>query len=422
MQEIVFCQMRVTNAGVSCPVGDVLKDGNNFRECRTSSDLGGDKPTPRGSANIPPPPGARKLGDDCPRGSFCLVISSSYAQENGTGYCCPALNDNCPVGSPHPNAQCDSFGPNSISCPWETHYCHSVSFGGSNSKQLCCPKVCSNDAILVDKQCYPKVKVGDKCIKQEQCQSFLASCVNGLCQCDSGAKQAGSAAYPYCTKDCQSDEVLRDKTCVKRLKLSDVCQKEKEYLCPENAYCNKNNQCACRCGYFTLADNTCAPPPVCHPPRPYPMFAVGGRADSMSAAGPPPPPPVVRISDEERDKLLKNVTFCAVRNKAVPNGIKVSQCPSNMYCSNYLTNLGLCCKIPEPQCFGGGKPQNDKQCDAKDPFSCGLDATCLKFVFAVDQEENSKANTICCPKFSFEPDGAAPMALSAGPPPPAGGL
>uniref|UniRef100_A0A915IMM3 EB domain-containing protein n=1 Tax=Romanomermis culicivorax TaxID=13658 RepID=A0A915IMM3_ROMCU len=103
----------------------------------------------------------------------------------------------------------------------------------------------------------------------EQCVEPFNRCIGGECSCEPGTISSGTYPNVFCARYCNKDEVLSpDNQCNKRLKLGDPCTNETDYMCPDTAYCNRQNVCACRCGAFTLAENTCAPLPVCTGPMP----------------------------------------------------------------------------------------------------------------------------------------------------------
>uniref|UniRef100_A0A915IJ26 EB domain-containing protein n=1 Tax=Romanomermis culicivorax TaxID=13658 RepID=A0A915IJ26_ROMCU len=368
-----------------CPIGEALKASNSVVFCNTFFEQKNQSSDSQSSSTklfppiIPRPP--PNLKDDCPQGYFCLIPGSNYAQDNQHGYCCPNVIKECPVGSPHPTLKCGVQGPGNQYCPYETYYCHSIQFG-SFHKEVCCPKPCSSEEVLVDNdKCLPSVRLDGNCLINEQCTDSYAECRNGTCQCENGAKRAGNSLFPYCLKQCQFDEVLQGKQCVKRKKLNDTCSPDESYLCPENAICNQENRCVCQCNMILLAPNVCAPQPSC-------PFNNG------------PIPRYIRptLPPEQHH-------FCHVRDLDPPPGVNATKCPHGEYCTYYMSHLGQCCpKAPRNCPTTGQPPDDDSCCDPTNPLSCdSFDEMCVKYISPVDEDPDSRNNTFCCPKYGSGP-------------------
>jgi hypothetical protein len=125
------------------------------------------------------------------------------------------------------------------------------------------------------------------------------------------------------------------------------------------------------------------------------MFA----AEAKGGGAPPAPPP--QITEEKKKELLKNVTFCTIKNKKAPSDVKTGDCSKTQYCATYVQNIGICCTKPEPKCPDGSKPVSDKPCDIMNPLSCGADNNCYQYLSPADPD--STDGRICCKSFQFNP-------------------
>lgn len=127
----------------------------------------------------------------CPSDHYCHPYESPSTKPSTAGFCCPKQKKTCPVGEPHPTANCSSpvltvsilgvpgagaGAGSSGDCPTKTHYCYQrVGAAGS----VCCPRPCAQGLTLTeDGQCLPVVEMGAKCVTSEQCAGNSA-CLNG---------------------------------------------------------------------------------------------------------------------------------------------------------------------------------------------------------------------------------------------------
>lgn len=355
---------------INCPAGSPLLQDNKPIPCRYSREK-----------------------DTCPAGGICFT-SDTY-RRSASAYCCPEEHTKCPVGLPDNRYSCSN---DNNTCPYASHYCHQQNNIRSSA---CCPNPCKeSDSIFQDGKCYSKRAHGDFCSIQEQCPSSGAECKDGRCQCREGYTQKGNSYYRYCDIDCKKGEVLNNEKCHKRLSLGDNCENQ-AFRCPQNSFCNKLKVCACRCPYFTLAKDLCAPLPRCPGLKTFrPYYGRSGMAGlSMESQIKGYQP----ISDVDKQKVLENVTFCATGLPAdAPSVDSVPNCDQGKYCASYIQNLGMCCKLIDTVCPNGKPPAERKVCQRSEVTSCGTDQFCYDFLYTADPE--SKDGKMCCPRAGLEVD------------------
>ncbi|VDM11204.1 unnamed protein product [Wuchereria bancrofti] len=185
--------------------------------------------------------------DDCPPGQICITIG-----ESPMGHCCPKV---CPLGTlPEFNYSCDPTA--NIRCPSDTHFCHRISDGGF-SQSLCCRRPCNAmapKALYVNGTCMARGQLNSQCTANEQCgggESMI--CNRGQCECLAGFHPlVDSVTHPLrnpsqtCTRDCESETLSRDTTCLKPVALEAHCFIQKQ--CPINSGCYRG-RCQCKCGF-----------------------------------------------------------------------------------------------------------------------------------------------------------------------------
>lgn len=142
----------------------------------------------------------------------------------------------------------------------------------------------------------------------------------------------GSKPYLFCQIECGADEVLYENQCYQRLKLGDSCNSTNNWMCPFNAVCKKN-VCSCLCGLYPISDSLCGPLPVC------------SNVQDENILRPVEEPALTDFSVRE---AFTNATFCKVSSPHEQTRVVrvVDTCTDGHYCSNYMANLGLCCKKP----------------------------------------------------------------------------
>ncbi|VDM97538.1 unnamed protein product, partial [Thelazia callipaeda] len=197
--------------------------------------------------------------DNCPSGQVCITIGDSPV-----GHCCPKV---CPLGT-HPefNYSCD---PNAtLRCPPDTHFCHRISDGGF-SQSLCCRRPCNAmapKALYINGTCMPRGQLNSQCSVNEQCgggESMM--CKLGQCECLPGFHPlVDSVTHPLrnpsqmCTRDCESETLSRDTTCLKEVPLEAHCFIQRQ--CPANSGCYRG-RCQCKCGFRRERQRCVALPP-----------------------------------------------------------------------------------------------------------------------------------------------------------------
>lgn len=163
------------------------------------------------------------------------------------------------------------------------------------------------------------MQLGDACSSDVQCQSHNGQCINDVCQCGVNSTMEGGIGNKYCRIQCGLDQVTYNNQCYPRLKLGASCQPGSTQ-CPQNAYCNSNSVCACRCEYDAVGDTICGPPQVCKQ-----RLQNGSSTATTRKSG--------------------SATFCKLPSTAhtVP---AVDECPAGDICTSYMADVGLCCPIP----------------------------------------------------------------------------
>uniref|UniRef100_A0A8R1XLV3 EB domain-containing protein n=1 Tax=Onchocerca volvulus TaxID=6282 RepID=A0A8R1XLV3_ONCVO len=189
--------------------------------------------------------------DDCPPGQICITIG-----ESPMGHCCPKV---CPLGTlPEYNYSCDPTA--TIRCPSDTHFCHRISDGGF-SQSLCCRRPCNAmapKALFINGECMARGQLNSQCTANEQCgggESMI--CNRGQCECLAGFHPlVDPVTHPLrnpsqtCTRDCESEALSRDTTCLKPVPLEAHCFIQKQ--CPMNSGCYRQTnkgRCQCKCGF-----------------------------------------------------------------------------------------------------------------------------------------------------------------------------
>uniref|UniRef100_A0A183U139 EB domain-containing protein n=1 Tax=Toxocara canis TaxID=6265 RepID=A0A183U139_TOXCA len=198
--------------------------------------------------------------DDCPPGQVCVA-----AGDSPVGHCCPVV---CPLAT-HPDTSysCDLNA--TAKCPSDTHFCHRLSDGGF-SQAICCRRPCNAlapDALFVNGACMARGQLNSQCTTNEQCGGGESmQCNRGQCECLSGFHPlVDSVTNPLrnpsqsCTRDCDSDSLSRDTSCLKPVPLEAHCFVQKQ--CPPNSGCYRG-RCLCKCG-FKQEGSRCVelPPP-----------------------------------------------------------------------------------------------------------------------------------------------------------------
>ncbi|KAL3993749.1 EB module family protein [Acanthocheilonema viteae] len=185
--------------------------------------------------------------DDCPLGQICITIG-----ESPMGHCCPKV---CPLGTlPELNYSCDPTA--STRCPSDTHFCHRVSDGGF-SQSLCCRRPCNAmapKALYINGTCMARGQLNSQCTANEQCGGGETMiCNRGQCECLAGFHPlVDPVTHPLrnpsqtCTRDCESETLSRDTTCLKPVALEAHCFIQKQ--CPINSGCYRG-RCQCKCGF-----------------------------------------------------------------------------------------------------------------------------------------------------------------------------
>ncbi|KHN75827.1 hypothetical protein Tcan_05679 [Toxocara canis] len=174
--------------------------------------------------------------DDCPSGQVCVA-----AGDSPVGHCCPVV---CPLAT-HPDTSysCDLNA--TAKCPSDTHFCHRLSDGGF-SQAICCRRPCNAlapDALFVNGACMARGQLNSQCTTNEQCGGGESmQCNRGQCECLSGFHPlVDSVTNPLrnpsqsCTRDCDSDSLSRDTSCLKPVPLEAHCFVQKQ--CPPNSGC-----------------------------------------------------------------------------------------------------------------------------------------------------------------------------------------
>ncbi|KAM3720017.1 Uncharacterized protein ACO02O_11871 [Dirofilaria immitis] len=223
--------------------------------------------------------------DNCPPGQICITIG-----ESPIGHCCPKV---CPLGTlPEYNYSCDPTAP--IRCPSDTHFCHRISDGGF-SQSLCCRRPCNAmapKALYINGACMSRGQLNSQCTVNEQCgggESMI--CNRGQCECLAGFHPlVDPVTHPLrnpsqtCTRDCESEVLSRDTTCLKRVALEAHCFIQKQ--CPINSGCYRG-RCQCKCGFKKEKERCVELPPSStttkQPPVPGTVIVPGG--DFLSLIG-----------------------------------------------------------------------------------------------------------------------------------------
>ncbi|VDK30558.1 unnamed protein product, partial [Gongylonema pulchrum] len=142
------------------------------------------------------------------------------AGESPVGHCCPKV---CPLATqPDHTYSCD---PNAtLRCPTDTHFCHRLSDGGF-SQSLCCRRPCN---AMAPSALYVNVTHPLRNPSQT------------------------------CTRDCESETLSRDTTCMKPVPLEAHCFIQRQ--CPVNSGCYRG-RCQCKCGFKQDRQRCVALPP-----------------------------------------------------------------------------------------------------------------------------------------------------------------
>ncbi|CAB3406482.1 unnamed protein product [Caenorhabditis bovis] len=199
--------------------------------------------------------------DNCPGGQVCVT-----AGDSPIGHCCPVV---CPLASHvdhkyscHPNVT------EALKCPSDTHFCHLLS-DGSFSQAVCCRRPCNAlapNALYTNNQCIPRGQLNSACTSNAQCGGGEGmECVKGQCQCQKNFHPSVDAlTHPLknpsqtCSRDCESENLSRDTSCMKSVPLGSLCFIQKQ--CPQNSGCYRG-RCMCRCG-FVAKNGKCAALPA----------------------------------------------------------------------------------------------------------------------------------------------------------------
>ncbi|MFH4977350.1 hypothetical protein AB6A40_004059 [Gnathostoma spinigerum] len=213
--------------------------------------------------------------DNCPHGQVCIASS-----ESPVGHCCPVV---CPLSSHVDHIySCEMNATNP--CPSDSHFCHRLTDGGF-SMAVCCRRPCNAlapNALFVNGQCMARGQLNSHCITNEQCgggESML--CKEGRCKCLEGFHPMIDAlTHPTrnpsqtCTRDCQSESLSRDTSCLQAVQLEMPCFIQQQ--CPKNSGCYRG-RCLCKCGYKN-ENNKCVPlppPPTTTTQSPPPLVVPG---------------------------------------------------------------------------------------------------------------------------------------------------
>uniref|UniRef100_A0A915KV43 EB domain-containing protein n=1 Tax=Romanomermis culicivorax TaxID=13658 RepID=A0A915KV43_ROMCU len=341
-------------ATIHCPTGAVLTRGNIWVGCKVvvepfNADYSLVRPTPFHQPY-------HTFRDNCTSGYFCLP--TDWPPTNQTsGYCCPMLRLNCPIGQPLVGASCDHAPISTFTttaaantCPSETHFCFPVDLGGRVTG-VCCPRACSSVKMMqVNGRCYVKAHLDESCQINEQCVDSQSVCNRGICSCPKGyvASTQPDTQDKACRADCQYNQVEYGGSCVAALKLGQPCRNE-PWRCPQNAKCGMNRVCVCLCPYVPL-DNAyiCAANPSCN------QFQGDSSNvfDNWSVVAP----------------SITNIVFCALTNQKYRGPLKVvNQCPYYQYCSPYLSDVDQTC--PDGN-YSTGPCQTDADCGSSNDQYC----------------------------------------------------
>ncbi|CAJ0945140.1 unnamed protein product, partial [Mesorhabditis belari] len=158
-------------------------------------------------------------GAQCPKGLYC----QQYHFIRNQGFCCPIAEAFCPIGFPHPTADCTN-------CPYDTHSCYTFNVG-MKQQSLCCPTDCHRSSLVRDgDRCLPLVPLGGECYQNAQCDILLpgAICENGFCTCPSQMMVKNGKCFPLSplNGECLSHSECREESQLRCVNGRCVCATE----------------------------------------------------------------------------------------------------------------------------------------------------------------------------------------------------
>uniref|UniRef100_A0A8R1DY24 EB domain-containing protein n=1 Tax=Caenorhabditis japonica TaxID=281687 RepID=A0A8R1DY24_CAEJA len=137
------------------------------------------------------------------------------------------------------------------------------------------------NALYANNQCIPRGQLNSACTSNAQCGGGEGmECMKGQCQCQQNFHPAvDTLTHPLknpsqtCSRDCESENLSRDTSCMKTVPLGSLCFIQKQ--CPQNSGCYRG-RCMCRCG-FAAKNGKCValPPPPTTTSAPAPAIIPG---------------------------------------------------------------------------------------------------------------------------------------------------
>ncbi|KFD70941.1 hypothetical protein M514_02517 [Trichuris suis] len=142
--------------------------------------------------------------DSCPSFAYCVTYGSPTISDSlsnsiaASGYCCPKLKNNCPVGV---EVKIPKGIPCQLACPMETHFCFLTQH--EPISHMCCPMPCMKDEYYTDGKCVQQKAIGQSCSSDKECLSHNSKCLtrdkHATCWCEKDEVQyKGNCMIPTC--------------------------------------------------------------------------------------------------------------------------------------------------------------------------------------------------------------------------------